>query len=370
MKRSLVIGFLVILYGIFFVNIFAEDKLFSENENRKLSQKPEFTMEKLLNGEFRDGFEKYITDQYVFRDSFVGLKSICESIIGKKENNDVYIAKDDFLVQKMKDYDKSLLERNASYINELAEMYNVTVAIAPTAYTVYSENLPSFVDRELENDFINEFYDKLIDVNTIDLVKVLRDKKDESLYYKTDHHWTTLGAYYAYEEIAKSLGLNPYSIDEFEREVITDEFYGTLFSKGNFFYKKPDTMELFNYDLDVEVNYIFEDKITDTFYEEEALDKKDKYEIFFGGNHPIIEITNKDESSLGGKVAIIKDSYANSLVPFLSRNFEEVHVIDLRYFNGSTSEYLKENNIEDIIVLYNANGLSTDNNIYKLKFAK
>lgn len=371
MKKSLNYIFLIIVFVLFGMHIVVKDKVFSDSENRTLAQFPTFSINSLIKGEFRNDFEEYVADQFPLRNIFVGIKSYCEKIIGKKENNGVYVGKNDFFIQKMNNYDKDLLDRNVSYINNLAEKYNVTVAVAPTSYTIMSEMLPLFVDKNIERNYIGNFYLGLSEnINRIDLISPLRLYNNEYIYYKTDHHWTTLGAYYAYREVIEEFNMVPYEKDKFNIETVSEDFLGTLYSKGNFFYSKKDSMILFENkdDLDIEVDYVFEDEHSNSLYDYEALDTKDKYNVFLGGNFASVKITNNKVSD--GKLVVFKDSYANSVVPFLVNHFNEILLIDLRHFNGDVREYLTENNVKDILILYNANGLSSDNNLYKLKERK
>lgn len=371
MKKSLIYSFVFSVLLLFSLHIIVPDKDFSENENRKLKGFPKFSVESLINGEFRDEFEEYIADQFPLRNVFVGIKSYVEKIIGKKENNDVYIAADDYFIQKMNGYNKDLLNRNVSYINDLAKEYNVSVALAPTALTILKDKLPSFSEYENEEQFLKEFYSMLDDnILKIDLIDALNKHNDEYVYYKTDHHWTGLGAYYAYEEIVSKIKEKSIPLNEFREEILSDSFLGTLYSKGNFFYANKDVMKTYHYDkMDFTINYVYEDDIDNTFYKRDCLLIKDKYSVFFGGNHPAIKITNNvlEDNS---KIVIIKDSYANSLVPFLSNHYKEIHMIDLRQFNGDVRAYLDENELKDVLILYNANGLSMDNNIHKLRKRK
>lgn len=371
MKKSLSYTFLAIIFILFGMHIVVKDKVFSDSENRKLTQFPDFSITSLVKGDFRNDFEEYVADQFPLRNVFVGIKSYCEKIIGKKENNGVYVGKDNFFIQKMNEYDKNLLDKNISYVNNLAEKYNVSIAIAPTSYTIMSDMLPYFVDKNMESRYIENFYLGLNEnINKVDLINPLKLVNNEYIFYKTDHHWTTLGAYYAYKEIVKEFDKVPYDKDKFNIETVSEEFLGTLYSKGNFFYSKEDSMVLFENkdELDIEVQYVFENKNSDSLYDYEWLNTKDKYNVFLGGNFPSVKITNNKVSD--GKLVIFKDSYANSVIPFLVNHFNEVLLIDLRHFNGDVREYLIENNAEDILILYNANGLSSDNNLYKLKERK
>src|SRR3712207_156474 len=239
------------------------------------------------------------------------------------------------------------------------------------------------------------------DVCSSDLVyEELKNHKNEYIYYKTDHHWTTLGAYYAYEKLGDTMGYKPLQISDFNIEKVTDNFYGTLYSKGNYRDIEPDSIEIFKpkKQIDFNINYYDNKKTSGSLYEFNNLEKKDKYSVFLDGNHDLVtiktiekntiyknkitKITKKKsrksknkrkiklEKNKGIKVKkllVIKDSYAHSLVPFLTNHYDEIHMIDLRYFNDNINEYIKKNDIEDILLLYNVLTFTKESNISKLE---
>ena len=207
---------------------------------------------------------------------------------------------------------------------------------------------------------INNIYSK-ITFNTIDVYNTLKENnKKYQMFYHLDHHWTTYGAYFAYVEYARNNDIEPLDITDFDIELVTNKFYGTLYSKSNDYSRDSDSIYLFNRNNNLEVNYVYNKKVTDTLYEKSYLDKKDKYGLFLDNNHPLIIVTNNDIIS-SKEIIVIKDSFANSLIPFLVNHFKKVHIIDPRYYNLSISAYLKENpNIKDGLILYNANTIDSD----------
>ncbi len=363
-KLPFLTGGLLIVYIFTFLGlqIFAEDKTFSDLENRNLSARPDFTVETLLDGSYGTDFETYIADQFPLRNQFISTKAYTELMLQKKDNNDVYISKDDYFLQKFNTPDMEVVTRNANYINEFAQNFNVYVAIAPTATKVLEEKLPPFANPYDEKVYIDDFYSALSDdVNKVDFLTTLQNHKEEYIYYKTDHHWTTLGAYYAYTKLCEDMGITPLEIDEFDIETVSDEFYGTLFSKGNFTFATPDSVETFDIKggNPVTVKYEGSGTETDTLYAPSHLDTKDKYSIFLDGNHPLVKISTSVKN--GKKLLIIKDSYANCFIPFLTHHFEEIQVIDLRLMNAPISTLAKEAGITDILMLYNVQNFSTEN---------
>ncbi|KEI15324.1 MULTISPECIES: DHHW family protein [Clostridium] len=401
------LAFIMIFFivGIFIVNIFSKDKGFSESENRVLQSRPAFSFDKLKSGKFTKEYEKYITDQFAFRDFWVGIKSSTDKLLEKKDNNGVYLGKDGYLLQKPKKIDEDNVIDNIDYINKFAKnnpKCNMSFLLVPNSVKILEEKLPKYAVPEDEEKIINKVKGELNPQNIkfVDVYEELKNHKNEYIYYKTDHHWTTLGAYYAYEKLGDTMGYKPLQISDFNIEKVTDNFYGTLYSKGNYRDIEPDSIEIFKpkKQIDFNINYYDNKKTSSSLYEFNNLEKKDKYSVFLDGNHDLVtiktiekntiyknkitKITKKKsrksknkrkiklEKNKGIKVKkllVIKDSYAHSLVPFLTNHYDEIHMIDLRYFNDNINEYIKKNDIEDILLLYNVLTFTKESNISKLE---
>lgn len=366
MKRSFHIGmtlsFVVYIGGFFALQILGQDKTFSELENRPLASKPTWSQEKFFDGTYGKDVEKYIADQFPLRNQFIALKSRTELLLQKKENNGVYIGGDDYFLQKFETPDQALIDKNINYINRFAEHFNLYFMLAPTATKVHEDKLPTFAAPYDESLFIEEVSKGLGDtIHKVDVLGAMNAHKDEEIYYKTDHHWTTLGAYYAYEAFCEAYGIETLPLTAFDRVTGSEAFYGSLFSKGNFTFAKPDTLELFmpKNPVEMDVYYMANDKHTDSLYELSHLDKKDKYSVFLDNNHPIIQI--KTSLKNGKKLAIVKDSYANAFIPFLAQHFEEIHVLDLRFLNMPIANYMRSNGLSDVLMLYNVQNFATVN---------
>lgn len=363
MKLKIAMGATLVAYvfGFFTLQVFATDKTFSELENRDLASAPTFTKKAFLSGSYGEDFEKYIADQFPLRNNFISLKAYSELALQKKDNNGVFIGRDHYFLQDFAGPDTTLLDKNAAYINEFAKNFNVYMMLSPTSTKVLSYKLPAYAVPYDEGTYIHDFYRQLSnDVYKINVLDTLLDKNTEDIYYKTDHHWTTLGAYYAYTEFAKSAGFTPLSLNDFNIIDASSEFYGTLFSKGNFTFAKPDTIQIFEpkEKVDVEVTYVATNTISNSLYAYSHLDTKDKYSVFLDGNHPLITI--KTGIKNGKKLLVIKDSYANSLVPFLTNHYEEIHIMDLRLLNMPITTYATQNGIKDVLFLYNVHGFNTE----------
>ncbi|MBD8046918.1 hypothetical protein H9637_07665 [Clostridium sp. N37] len=361
---------LLFIGGIVILNVLTSDKIFSDSENRNLEQLPKFSFKNLMKGKFTTNYEKYVSDQFALRDFWIGVKSDSDRIIGKKENNDVYLGKDGFLIQKFNKPEDKDLKDKVEIINSfdnLTPNVNKYFMLVPTATKILEDKLPNYAADSDELTYIDKVKKSINNnINFVDLYDALSSKKDEYIFYKTDHHWTTKGAYYAYTELSKKMGVEPKSEEDFNMKKVTDEFYGSLYSKGGFRHINPDSINLYlpKDDEEYKVEYLGENKIRDSLYDMNNINKKDKYTVFFNGNYPFIKITtNKGE---GRKLLVIKDSYANSFIPFLTSHFSEIYMVDLRYYSEGLSRLIEENQINDMLILYNANTFFEDISIKNL----
>lgn len=367
-KIALGLTFFIYIMSFFILQFVIEDIDFSELENRNLSVLPTLSTDKLLDGTFEKAFETYIADQFPLRNQFISVKANAERLLLKKENNGIYLGKAGYLLQDFNEPNLELAERNAGYISSLTDEFNVYMLLAPTATSIFSHRLPLFASPYSELNFMDLVESKLSShVHTVPVDVLLTAHKNEYIYYKTDHHWTTLGAYYAYTAFCETAGLSPTPLDDFNIETVPDAFYGSLFSRGNFTFIKPDTMQLFyrKNEIPVTVTYHATETVTDTLYAYDYLKKKDKYSVFLDNNHPLITI--KTATHNGKKIMIVKDSYANSFVPFLTAHYEEIHILDLRMFTMPVRTYALEHQIDDILILYNVQNFSAEGKLSLLK---
>ena len=343
---------------------------FSENENRTLAQMPKLSVESVLSGSFMKGLEEYTTDQFPVRDQIVSVKAHMERMSGKQENNGVFFAKDGYLIEKPSTQDLKVATGSINAVKKLGMLgrYNVSLLLVPTAYEVLQEKLPAHTYTPVQRQVAQLAEDSLsgFGVTFVDPTDALMARKDDYIYFRTDHHQTAQGSFLVYEALCKKLGITPYAEDDFVKENVSNKFYGTMWSKAALFDAEPDTVSLYRpkFDIDYDVNYVLENKQSDSMYEMSWLDSKDKYSVFFDGNHPIVTIGTSNKN--GKSIAVFKDSYANSIVPLLANHYEQVHMIDLRYFNANPLEYLDSNGISDVLVLYNTANFTTDVNVVKL----
>ena len=364
-KRPLIFMFFIILLSLSFIDIAIKDKEFSQLENRILSKKSKITLESLISGTFMEKYEKYINDQFLLRDNFISLKSRFEYIQGKTENNNILYGKNNRLFEKIVSINEDRININIEAINVFAKDKDIRISflLAPNSSEVYKEDMPygSYIVNQEKR--IQDIYESLEKINNINVLETLNDNKSEYIYYYTDHHWTSYGAYLAYKNLCKNLNLNPVDLGSLEKNEVNN-FYGTYFSKAKNFNAKEDILTYYTF------NNITMKIDEDTYEELYDLDKAlegDKYSLFLRGNNSLTIIKNNNLKN-NKKILIIKDSYANSLIPFLTENYEEIHVVDLRSFSESLSKYIEDNDFNDILILYNYNTFIRDASLVKVKY--
>lgn len=339
---------------------------YSESENRYLAKFPKFSFETLKNGEFTKGLEDYLCDHFPLRDDFMKLYAKVQKIEGKDEINNVYIGKDGYYIEKPKPYEH--MDEFVANVNDLCDSYpncSVNLMLVPTAITVYKDKLPKNADGGNQLEEIEKVKSELSDkIKFIDVYDTLVEGSEEgAVFYKTDHHWTTLGAYDAFKKYCSDMGISEHKIDEYTLTEVSKEFYGTISSKVNDNKLEPDRMVSFTKELTLDINY--QSSTGHSLYNESYLTKRDKYSFFLNNINDKIIIKNKKvkESRKGKNLLIFKDSYANCFVPFLVDEYETIIVLDTRYYLDGAEDLIEDYDINDILVLYNMNTVDTDTGV-------
>ena len=348
----LTVLFCLFIGGIFLGSMILPDKTFSPVENRNLAQAPKFSLDNVTSGKFMEDTEDYVNDQIIGRDFWVALKAWSERLTGKQENNGVYFAKEDTLINRLDTPDPELLEENAGYVNALVNNVDVPVyfGIIPSAAEIWADRLPAGAPTADEKAIIDGLYNQ-VQTHTIDLYAALGAHQDEDIYYRTDHHWTSLGAYYGYEALMGAMGLEAAPLDESQKVTVSEDFYGTLYSTSGVRWLPPDHIDRYISGEGVTVTaYPDGTPQPGSLYVDSFLSEKDKYSSFLGGNKPLCVI--ETEHTGAPKVLVIRDSYTDSLAPFLTQNFSEIHLFDPRMNLTSVKDYVEQNEIDSVVVLY------------------
>ena len=364
------IVFLVIIFGFFFIDIFTPDVGFSYSENRTLQQKPELTWNTIKDGSFMEDMEVYVNDQIKFRDEFVKISTYFKLVLGQNEINDVYIC-DDYLIEKFTDnlIDDKLLNQNIGFVNTfLSNHSNAYIGIVPTATEILGNKLSKYTTNVNQLELINKIYGSN---QSIDIYSELLKHNQEDIYYRTDHHWTSLGAYYGYVSICKELGITPMGLSEFDVSIIDDKFSGTIQSKVNldfgFDILHKYSPNSFSPTYTRVVDEMYQNS-SDSLYDESKLSSKEKYAVYIGGNSSIVRIITENGKEDRGRLLLVKDSYSHSLVPFLTNHYSEIVLLDLRYFMAGTEFFLnsEKEDFDNIILLFNLKNFIDDRNLIRL----
>lgn len=360
--------FIIVLFLVLIVNAIVPDKEKSELENRALESRPRFNLTTVLSGDFMEQWEKYLSDQFAGRNTWRRVKVGLDRLGGAKMENNIYIGKGGQLMENIEVPDEDQLDANMTAIQNFAQTYEdipVTMMLVPDAACILTDRLPAFAEVEDQRQMFSMAERKLGDsVNWIDTVSILNKHKSEKLYYKTDHHWTTQGAFYVFQDAAQTFGIEGDVSDDFVSYTVTDSFNGVLAASSGVGLDERELIDIYvptEGDDDVIVDYVDEGRKTTSLYDSSKLDTRDKYGVFLGGNTSVIDI--KTVSTSQKRLLIVKDSFADCFIPFLAPYYREIVVVDPRYYSGTMDEIMDTYRITDALILYSGNTFFTDNNI-------
>lgn len=363
--------FFVLLFGFAVLNLFWPKRTLSELENRKLAQMPSFSWTALLNGDWFEDFSTYVQDQVAFRDGWIDLQSDFNALcLQKVEQNGILLGKDHWMfTRNFGTPSIKQLDKNVSAVAEFGSRYpgRVTFLLAPSASVIYEEELPLAAPMVDENTMLDEIFAAVSPTaDVIDLRSVYTDAKDEYLYYRTDHHWTTYGAYLAYQQFCTLKGLTPFDTSAHSSVEVPD-FYGTHYSSTRYWNVAPDTITYYPLDNPMTVYQVngeadFSTAETATTVDTEKFETRDKYAAFLGGNNGYSVIEGDGE----GSILVIKDSYANCFIPYLTANYAKIGVIDFRNYAFGPDSIIEQEGYDQILVLYNFQTFLTDTKVIYL----
>lgn len=357
---SLLLMAFVLFFGI--VNLVASDREHSDAENRALAQAPELTWQSLTDGSYFEGIDDYLADQFVGRDFWISLRLSFTRFMGQSESNGVLLCEDDYLMEKPVAPNEEAVSKNLTAVSDFAARHselNICMSIVPTAACVMEEKLPSNVPIRDQAADIAALQEEVSGVTFADVTDALKAHADEQLYYRTDHHWTSLGAYYAFTDMADELQITPN--DDYDIYTVSASFEGTLSSKSGC-HDALDTVQIYAPKTDYAVTYVGEGVTSASLYQRDALNDKDHYTVFFGGNHARIDIVTA--ANTGRNLLLIKDSYANCMVQLLTPYYDKIILIDPRYYYDSADALIAAEGITDVLFLYNVNTFHEDTTLF------
>lgn len=364
-KRLPGVIFMVLLLGLTGKEALSHQRTYSPVEKRELQTRPEISITKVLDGRFQKKYESYLRDQFPGRDHWVSFQTDMELFMGKNEIHNVYIGKNHYLLEHYteKEFDPQQISKNLQalekFVGKAKQNADVHVMMVPTKSWVLREKLPAFAPHYKEQKFYDALQQKLEKEDVLISVEpVLDAHKEEEIYYRTDHHWTTLGAWYAYEQYTKAVGGDLQRAQGKKKfRCISKDFYGTTYAKINYA-RQADKIEIYEPADKLRVVYNMGEKKTKTLYDFSFLKTADQYSVFTGGNQAVLEITGGIKN--GKTLLLIKDSFANSILPFLAEDYEKLVVVDLRQLNVSGDRLLEMFSPTDILILYNSAQFAQD----------
>ena len=367
-ESILAVGFGVCILGLAAVNLFWSDHEMSEQENRMLTSKPKLSVSGVLSGDYMEKYESYLADQFAGRDFLRNIKVTLGRFGGNKDENGVLLGKQGQLLEEIEVPDQTTLKANLTVIRQFAEENDeipTYMMLVPDAAAVLDDTLPSLAIVSDQSRMIAQVKRELGDsVTWIDAESVLNKHAGEKIYYKTDPHWTSLGAFYVFQAAAETLKLDGEAGSNFVSYPISKTFNGTLASASGFRLNEREVIDMYvpkEEDAGLVVNYVEEQEKTASLYDSSKLKTRDQYGVFLGGNTSLIDIKTVSESQR--RLLLVKDSFANSFVPFLTPYFREIVVVDPRYYSGTIEDLMNEYRITDTMFLYSGNSFFKDNNI-------
>ena len=371
----------LILFSVFFVGMFlldcvTPDRTVSELENTTLTQRPKVTAQILssagLNRFFND-YTQYTKDQIPGRDAWISLQSFVETaLLQKTQSGGILLGDKGQMFDRtygLVSSEERTLPRNIAAVASLAARCpgKVYVMVAPAASSIYPERVPAHAPLLQEESYLSQIQAAVEQAGGVylPLKDALSAHKDEYIYYRTDHHWTTQGAYYAYSELCGALGLEPFDRAA-HTAVDVPDFYGTFYSRARTWNAQPDTLTYYDLDNPLTIYTVTGPGMptegqTTGLYDLDKLDVYDKYAAFLHGNNGLSRVEGDGE----GRILVIKDSYANSFVPFLTANYAQIDVVDLRNYNYGLDALIAENGYDQILVLYSFDSFKSDPYLYR-----
>ncbi len=361
-SKIITVFFCMLLAAATLSGFIVPDKYYSESEKRTLTQKKDISVSDFTSGKMGTVIEKYLADQFPLRDGWITVKTLAERLGGKTEISDVYFAKNGYLIDAFASCGKKQFTANIDSLAKLSDTlktYGVPmqVMLVPTAAHILSDSLPAYapnIDQKALAELARE-----MGLDTVNVFDILAEHSGEYIYYKTDHHFTSLGAYYCYAAWMQAQGKTVEPLSAWQSQILCDDFRGTTYNKVNYPFAPYDTVTAYYKTTAHKVSYNGGNYVTDSIYERKYLSGKDQYAVFLNSNQTETVVFGEGE----GKLLILKDSYANCFAQFVIDDYAETHLIDMRFFRSSVADYIEENGITQVLVLYNIPNFAQDTSI-------
>lgn len=366
--------FLVFIYVMTILFFVLPKKDFSELEKKYLSEMPQFSFKTLFDGSFGSEFEDYLTDHTAGREFYIGLNSYYTKSLGNRTINGIYAGYEGYLITEP--HETGQFDKNLKVITNFADKVDipVSVMVVPNTGYIMEDKLPAVHDKYTDEEQFAQMEKTFSENKNITFVNITDNfkelaKKGKQLYYKTDHHWTSEGTYQAYKQLGSALHYEPVDSSSFVNEKHKG-FYGTCYSKSGLWFTDSDILSLYEFkgeqDISVEIKESDKTIESDSIFFKDHLDELDMYPVFIDGNHPFTRIKNNNVQN-GKKLLVLKDSFAHSMTQFLTQNYSEIVLIDIRYYKVDLTDFIKDEKFCNVLFLYGLDTLSTDTNLVYLE---
>ncbi len=367
-RKTVALLFFALLVFISLLELIPVERNFSEKENRSLQTRPRLTLQSVASGTYMEQYEAFRSDQFLGRNLWGSLKTRMDLLTGKRESNGVYKGKDQYLLEKIARADQKKIEEDLGAMEEFKVRYEkipMYFALVPNAANILEDKLPRFAVTEDQREIFGSISRKLWEgITWVDLSKPLGSHSTEEIYYRTDSHWTTLGAYYASRQLVETMGLDAEKTPEWEKHVVTNIFTGDLSLKSGYQSGYQESIYIYTAKKEKDMPQIVVDygegKIS-TLYDRTKLKERDAYDLFMGGSHGLTDIRTTADTT--ERLLLVKDSYANCLIPFLIPYYREIVVVDPEYYEGNLDEIMDEKKISSVLFLYNGNTFVQDDKL-------
>ncbi len=375
MKKAFYVLYVTILIALFaggglFVLLKTPDE-YSRNENRYLEKLPSLSWDAYKKGDFQNQMEKAVTDQFPMRDVLTGLSTSYRKYALLHDVGDVFLGEDNYYFDKKleKDFPVKQFNKNLALVKKFFDTSGVPkkkVMLVPSPATILGDKLPAHAKIYDETPYVSAAKSMFLH-DFIDVREDFKNAKDEKqLYFRTDHHWTHEGAYLGYKAFMEAMGRDTRGRDDISYKEVSNEFYGTMYSRALDTGAVPDSISIPEMPYEVKVQSCLPSAEKDiALYAMEKLNEKDQYAVYLGGNDPCVTIDNYLTSN-GGTLMIIKDSFANSLVPLLAMDYSKIVMIDLRYETRPMRMLLDTYRPDNLLVLYEMSNFASSTEVAKL----
>lgn len=333
------------------------DETFSPMEKRYLTEKPALSWEQVSSGDWSRKAEEYLTDHVLGRDFFVGVHAYMERLAGRQRLRDIWV-EDGRLLEAPLTLDAEAIRRNMKAINGFAETLGQPVHLMVVPSAGWATGSRDYADEEILAAIYGEAGNWVYPISVED-----RYRGRPELFYSTDHHWTSRGAYEGYAAAMQAMGRNIRGESDFSVTVVPG-FQGSTYSRSALWLTPPENLELWQGSADLTVtNEAAAQPHQGVFYPE-RLGEADKYTVFLDGNHAMVRVKNPNQQ---GKLLVIRDSYSNCLGGFLAESFGEVVLVDMRYYRQAMSDLVRQEDFDEILVCYSCANFLTDPNLMLLR---